>query len=299
MNSKSILKASSLIVSVGVILACGFGSAPSPTVSPTGTAVPPTDTSAPPPTGTALPASTNTSAPQVITAAYNGVSFTIPGGLAAGAAADTIPAIDDQSGPPWEVAPAATQFTLQDFQLQGGFLEPRVMVYPAQEYAAINAGAQISVERLQAVLDNPATPLEGENLPQVPGFNAQMVAFQAGRLDFQNGAGVRVLAEYSQAVMPISNHGVFYQFIGLTSDGKYLVIALFPVQVSFLADTDNPDAPVPADGVPFPDINNAQTADFEAYYQAMADKMNSSDASSFTPRLAILDELIRSMAVTP
>jgi hypothetical protein len=230
---------------------------------------------------------------------FTNVSFVIPDGLGSGALSESAPAVDEQSGAPWDVAPASSGFTLQGYPLQSKFFQPRIFVYPAQDYAAVNDGAQISLQRLQAILSNPATPLEGENLPQVPAFNAQMIAFRAKALDFQNGAGVSVIAEYSQAVMPINNQEIFYQFIGLTSDGKYLVIAVLPVNAPFLAATGDPSAPVPPDGVVFPDVNTGQAAEFDAYYKAIADKMNATDPTSFTPALSTLDQLMQSIRVSP
>jgi hypothetical protein len=178
-------------------------------------------------------------------------------------------------------------------------LEPRILVYPAQEYALVNAGAEYSLERLHAILNDPSAPLEGESLPQVPGFNAQMMAFKPARIQFKNGGGVRVLAEYAQAVLPINNREIFYQFMGLTSDEQYLVVVLLPINAPFLAASDDPGALVPADGVPFPDINTGQAPDYEAYYQAIRDKMDAADSSFFTPALTALDELIESIDVNP
>ncbi len=285
MRSRSLFTLLVALSVLMVILACNFGSPLNP--APVNNA--PTNISGPP----------SQPAPQGAAVSFANVSFVIPEGLASGALSESVPAADAQSGPPWEAAPASLRFTLQGYPLQAKFFQPKIFVYPAQDYAAVNDGAQISLQQLQTVLSNPATPLQGENLPQVPAFNAQMIAFQARITEFKSGAGVRVIAEYSQAVMPINNQEIFYQFIGLTRDGKYLVIAVLPVNAPFLAATDDPAAAVPAGGVAFPDINTGQAADFEAYYRAVTDKMNATDPSLFTPNLGILDELIQSISVNP
>lgn len=285
MRSRSLFTLLVALSVLMVILACNFRSPLNP--APVNNA--PTNISGPP----------SQPAPQGAAVSFANVSFVIPEGLASGALSESVPAADAQSGPPWEAAPASLRFTLQGYPLQAKFFQPKIFVYPAQDYAAVNDGAQISLQQLQTVLSNPATPLQGENLPQVPAFNAQMIAFQARITEFKSGAGVRVIAEYSQAVMPINNQEIFYQFIGLTRDGKYLVIAVLPVNAPFLAATDDPAAAVPAGGVAFPDINTGQAADFEAYYRAVTDKMNATDPSLFTPNLGILDELIQSISVNP
>jgi hypothetical protein len=288
MNSKSSFTLLAALVLLGALLACSFG----PSVNPV-----PTVPLVQAPTITVEP--TSQPAAPGVPVSFANVSFVIPDGLGSGALSESAPAVDEQSGAPWDVAPAFSRFTLQGYPLQGKLLQPTLFVYPAQDYVAVNNGAQISLQRLQAILSNPATPLEGKNLPQVPAFNAQMIAFRAKTLDFQNGAGVSVVAEYSQAVMPINNQEIFYQFIGLTGDGKYLVIAVLPVNAPFLAATDDPSAPVPSGGVAFPDINTAQSAEFDTYYRAIGDKMNAADQASFTPTLTTLDQLLQSIRVSP
>jgi len=83
-----------------------------------------------------------------------------------------------------------------------------------------------------------------------------------------------------------------YQYQGLTSDGKYYVIAILPVNIPFLAADDKPDAAVPTDGIPIP----ANGPD-ESYYTAVLQKLNGTSPDAFTPSLTLLDALIQSINI--
>lgn len=230
---------------------------------------------------------------------FGNVSFVIPTGLASGAASETVAAVDAQSGGPWEAAPAFTRFTLQGYPLQNKFFEPQIMVYPAQAYASVNAGASLSLQRLQSILGNPSAPLGNDVLPRLPYANAeQIIGAQPGVLAFGGGRGVRVLAEYSQGFVSIDNHDLFYHFEGLTADGKYYIVAVLPANASFLADTGDPSAPVPPGGIPFPSQIGDGTA-VNSYLQAVTDKLNGTASDAFQPTLTMLDSLIQSLQVSP
>lgn len=230
---------------------------------------------------------------------FGNASFVIPTGLASGAASETVAALDAQSGGPWEAAPAFTRFTLQGYPLQNEFFEPQIMVYPTQAYASVNDGASLSVQRLQSILGNPSGPLSNDLLPRLPYANAeQVIGAQPKVLSFGGGQGVRVLAEYAQGFISIDNHDLFYHFEGLTSDGKYYIVAVLPVNASFLAATGDPAASVPPGGIPFPsDIGDGTPV--KTYLQAMTDKLNGTAGDAFQPTLTLLDALIQSLQVTP
>ncbi len=286
---------------MGAMLACSLAAAPAtegasmPTIvaatlqallTPTGAAA----TAAP----ASAPAPTQTSGTQV---SLGNVSFIIPTGLASGASSESVPAVDAQSGGPWEVAPAFTRFTLQGYPLQGEFFEPQIMVYPAQAYASVNAGANLSLQRLQAILAAPAAPLTNNVLPRLPYANAeQIIGAQPKLLAFHGGQAVRVLAEYSQGYVGIDNHDLFFHFEGLTSDGKYYVVAVLPINASFLPATGDPSAAIPPGGVPVP-ANIGTGMEMQNYYQAVTDKLNGTTADAFQPTLTILDSLMESLQV--
>jgi len=228
----------------------------------------------------------------------DGVSFVIPPDLASGAAAENIPAADEQTAGPWQAAPAYVRITLQGYALQDKFFQPQIMVYPAQEYAAASTGAATSIQRLDSILQNPSTALTNDILPRLPVANAeQIIAGAPEVISFKNGSGVRVLTEYAQYFAQINNEELFYHFEGLTTDGKSYIVTTLPINADFLAPGSDQSSPIPADGVPFPGYDSTDSSVFENYYAAVVDKLNATPPEGFHPSLSSLDALIATLEV--
>jgi len=231
--------------------------------------------------------------------AYNGIvintdnaEMVIPTGMAAGATLTKIPP-SGTDVPVWELTPGHDELEFNGYVLQNRFHEPKIFIYPAQGFAALNDGAAENIRRLQIILANPAVSLDNDLLPFIPFFNAGAVfTAQTQVIKFQNGVGVRMLTQYAQSYANVNNHEMFYHFQGLTSNGEYYVIAILPASAPFLA--ENWDTPVPSDGIPFPGYDNPN-ADFEGYYQQVVAKLNTTQPDVFTPSLSALDGLIQSL----
>ena len=56
-------------------------------------------------------------------------------------------------------------------------------------------------------------------------------------IKFQVPEGVRFLTEYAQYPASANNQDLFYQFQGLSRDGAYYIVAIFPITVPVLAET--------------------------------------------------------------
>ncbi len=221
------------------------------------------------------------------------ISLAIPNGLASGVNAEAVPAVGQNDGAPWDVAPAYVRCTLAGYQLQNKFHQPQIFIYPANEYAQVNSDAALEIDRLKKVLTG--TSPTRDTLPRVPFFNAASeIAANIQIIPFQSGQGVRALTEYAQYTSPINNHDLFYHFQGLTSDNKYYVIAILPVTAPILAENDQPSAPIPAGGVPIP----AGGMPDDAYYASVTEKLNALPPDSYAPSLNTLDALIQSIMVT-
>ena len=229
---------------------------------------------------------------------FQNVGFVIPSGLALGATGEAVPEVTETTGAPWDVAPAHIRFTLNGYNDSlAKFSEAFIKVYPAQ---GDTSWAGNSLPSLQALLASPSAPLDAKSLPGVPGFNAaQMVAAQVTRINFIDGAGIRMVTQYGQAVMPITNRGTFYHFQGLTSDGKYYIVAVLPIGAPFLPNEYDTNAPTPPGGVAFPDINNTDVTVFDNYFQAVTGVMNAAGPNTYSPTLPMLDALVQSITVTP
>ena len=237
-----------------------------------------------------------TIAPNGIPIYASPIRMVIPDGLGTSATAETIDVITDQTGAPWDVAPAHLQLTLQGYTVQNTFHVPQFFVYPAQEYAAANQRAAESIKRLRAVLANPNSPFADDVLPYVPFINAgQVFAAQEKVVQFNNGSGLRVITQYGQDVSPVNNSGLFYHFEALTADGKYYLVAILPTNLPMLAVYNDPASSVPAGGVPFPP-NDASGSSFNDYYKQVTGLLNNSSADQFNPTLNALDALIQSIS---
>ncbi len=281
-----------------IILACSLLTPSNPAAETQAPPAGPSNTAAPALTETTQPKPTNNPTPAGIPLSSGNVNFVIPQGLASGAQIESVAAVTEQSGAPWEVSPAYLRITLQNYQLQDKFFQPQVMIYPAQEYAAVGAGAAISIQRLQAILASPTAPFNNVSMPRLPFANAdQVFAAQAKLIQFKNGSGLRVLAEYAQNFATVDNHDLFYHFEGLTSDGKYYIVTTLPTNAAFLAAESDPASPVPADGIPFPGYDAMNATTFNAYIQKVAGKLDHTASDAFTPSLASLDALIQSISI--
>jgi len=234
---------------------------PPPTPSSGGLPPAPTLTAAPPPpTATVLPAS--------LPDEPGGLHFVIPDGLAAGVSSEIIARAEGDQVAPWEIAPEHSVLTFTGYTPQNSFQKPQIYVYPVQDYLALNPELANTIQEIQTAVANPGA-LTPEGMPGIPFFNAsQMFAAHMQTLNFQNGSGVRLVTQYSQALVPINNNELFYQFQGLSSDGKYYIIAILPITAPMLAADGKPESPVPADGLPF--NYNDPNFDFSTYVYTLS-----------------------------
>jgi hypothetical protein len=232
--------------------------------------------------------------------AIDPLSIVLSPGLASGSRGLQFPCNDDESvSPPWGMTPSHVQLKLEGYLLQGKFHEPQIYVYPAQAYAEIVPLAFESVQRLNNILGNTGAPINEEQLPAIPLFNAQQVfASNIQVISFQNGQGVRFLTEYAQYAASANNQDLFYHFQGLTNDGAYYIIAILPINNPFLAETSDGGAALPPQSVPYPYFADPN-ADMQLYYKSVTDVLNVTPSQEFTPTISQLDLLIQSIKITP
>ncbi|RJP49097.1 MAG: hypothetical protein C4583_13225 [Anaerolineaceae bacterium] len=245
---------------------------------------------APPPT--IIPTTPPANGPVV---SFENVNFILPAEVATNALAGSVSAVNVTDGPMSVNTPEHIKFEFDGYALYGTFHEPHIIVYPAQEYAALNEGASRSIAKLQAILNGTAAPI-AENLPFIASFNAgQLFAAQIQVIQFQSGSGVRFLTEYGQYFATANNHDLFYQFQGLTSDGKYYILAILPASHPLLAYDEKPETAPPSGGIPFPGYENE--SELTNYYTNVVNLLNSAAPENFTPALTSLDALIQSLEI--
>lgn len=198
---------------------------------------------------------------------------------------DTETVMPSAEGPYWEVLPAYTRLTLQGYPIRNHLLMPQIFIYPVEELVTVNESAERIAASLQTLIESPQ---EITPMPFLPLLNAQQVIHaHVQYLDFQNGQGLRYLTQFDQAFIPINNNELIYTYQGLTSDGKYYVAAVLPVNHPSL----------PNDGAVTGNEPPEFTSDFPTYLANMVASLNPQAAYTFTPDLTQLDAMMRSLEV--
>jgi hypothetical protein len=208
------------------------------------------------------------------------------GHIATGFQTETIPAVSaSDSAPYWELLPEYTRVTLQGYPISNHLMKPQIFIYPVNDLVMTNEGAGKIAASLQTLLQSPQ---EIPNMPFLPLFNAsQVMHTQIQYLDFKNGQGLRYLTQFDQGLVPINNNELIYTYQGLTSDGKYYVAAVLPVNHPSLPADENVTGQEP------PEF----TSDFPAYLANMVKTLNPQATNTFIPDLTQLDDMMSSLEI--
>jgi hypothetical protein len=125
-------------------------------------------------------------------------------------------------------------------------------------------------------------------LNDIPYFAAGAAAAVKASLDyvdFQNGSGYRFLTHYTQNFT--GQEALTYAYVGMTSDGKYLIAADFPII--------SPETPPTFDLARF---NSAEGAEyFDAYKLELVAFYESLSPDAYQPSITTLDALIASIRI--
>ena len=248
-----------------------------------------------------VPTETEPAAPSFVGTEYNlgGVYMVVPACLPVNPTGVIVPGVPyDAMNGPMEYYPQHRMITFSGYPLADKFFDPMIRIYPAAEYAAMNATIANRVTAMSSLLASPvADPAEG--IPFLPLFNAaQVFRSKVSYFPFQNGQGVRFLTEYAQYYAPVNNKDLFYTYQGLTADGEYWVSAFFPVNAAFLqASPDSVD--VPPGGIAIPSMSSPTfETDMETYYNTIQPMLTATADNAFTPALDCLDLYLQSLQIS-
>jgi len=238
-------------------------------------ALQPTQQEAPP-----VQQETQPAAPDV---SFDGVSFSYGDGLGRDVSTKIVPS-DLGEGPYWG-SPEHIEFEFVGYPVANDYHQPAVFIFSVADYKAGSEGAVEIIDRLQTLLDSrPANPEGG--IPLLPIYNAGELGWaKVAYFDFQNGSGVRFVTQLGQAFWPFHNRAMFYTYQGLTGDGRYYVSVIMPLSHPMLDAYDNYQPPDD-----FYDIA-------ETLVREQVDGLNSQTDESFTPNIAVLDEMVQSLRV--
>jgi hypothetical protein len=252
----------------------------------------PGDPTTPPPTATLAdptPVSVSTSAPVPIST--DSAETLLPAvrvdvsPVAQTITSQTVEAVPSSADRPWwESMPQHMILSLQGYPIAEHLQQPQIFVYPLADLA-MNEAAGNTAQSLQVLLQERQA---GPVLPFLPLYNAaQVLHTQVKYLDFKNGQGVRFLTQYDQGPLPVNNHQLLYTYQGLSSDGKYYLAAVLPVNLPGLPAGANMTGDLPADLI----------EDFPAYLAETVAMLNQQPPSAYTPDLSLLDAMIQSIEV--
>lgn len=199
--------------------------------------------------------------------------------IATGSNTETVAAVSSASNAPyWEVLPAYTRITLQGYPVSNSLLQPQIFIYPVKDLSTTNEGAGQVASSLKMLLQ---FPQEIANMPFLPLVNAvQVMHTHLQYLDFKSGKGLRYLTQFNQGIEPINNSELIYTYQGLTSDGKYYVAAVLPVDGKITGQE-------PAEF----------TTDYRAFIANVAQALNVQADNTFTPDLTRLDAMLSSLEI--
>ena len=110
----------------------------------------------------------------------------------------------------------------------------------------------------------------------------------------QGGEGVAFVTFYAQDAVPITSEDIFYNYLALTDDGQYYVIARLPISTEALPATydDFVFPNVDSNGVPIRWAEN-----YGGYRTQTASELEALAADDWLPTLDTLDTILSSLRV--
>lgn len=229
---------------------------------------------------------------EIITAAYEGVSFSFDSALAKSAQGTLLPAHPVEQAPALGGgAPQGIQFIFDNKTLPDYFdpNQTQVYVYPLEGLTALDPSVAKNVEALQQILADGTVDAAAEIpvFPLIPSI--QQFHAQTHLIDFVNGTGVSFITSYAQDVAPLRPEQVFWNFQGITLDNKYYVSAFWHITSPAL-----PEAK---------DITGAEydafAKQYTAYVQNIVTTLNGLPPAGFVPNLSLLENMARSINASP
>jgi len=234
---------------------------------------------------TAIPTATASATPQALAVNYANVNFNIPPNLANGTTNTSSTDVEfPYVNPSFGNMPQHTKIVLNGYPIQGSSLQPQILIFKADEYSRYGNGNEQIISGLRTMHYQHGQPLP-EGLPAGQ-FNADVQS-----INFANGNGIRYLTQIDESPLPINNRELIYYFHGITNDGQLYLQVILPIQAPFLAPDNNPNSPLPPNGIPFHGD--------QSYFNAIAEQLNATPPDQFSPSLTSLDALVQSISVNP
>jgi hypothetical protein len=236
---------------------------------------------------------------------YENISFTLNEALNTVVVPETVEAaaLENPTDKPDNVHPRHTLFKFEGKYgeaSQGNFFQPETRVYPIEEYKQQYAVSPDSLayftkdldalRKLLAVKSRPS----GKQVPFVPYLDAGMLTdTHVKYVDFKSGSGVLFLTHFDIETAPVTNQALTYVFEGISTDGKYLVVAAFPVSVPFLPGLKEEkcvdcEYPYAENDLGYPKSKK----EYKRYMDRVTKRLESTEDQNFVPNLKLLQQLV-------
>jgi hypothetical protein len=219
---------------------------------------------------------------------FKGASLSLDPSLFSGASGEAIPAKSTTDGPYWDVNPEYRKIVFSGYPVSESAYKPVIAIYPVEEFRSLSEPAGKEIELLQTILKE--KPGDIEKIPVLPlNGSAQVFRSNIKYIPFQNGSGVRFVGMNSQGIVPVNNNDLIYAFQGLTTDGKFYISVILPVNYPTL----------PARWDSLPEAERLKMLQDPKYLPDLAANLSAQLENSFLPDLAKLDALVQSIKVNP
>jgi hypothetical protein len=218
---------------------------------------------------------------------FDGVNLALDPAIASGASGEVVASQSGEGGAPyWGIYPEYRKVTLSGYPVIGSNYQPLIAVYPVEAYRQLSQQSSQEIDNLVQALAQKSANLQ--TLPFLPLQNAkQSFHSNVSYIPFMNGNGVRYLVMYSQGIVPVNNMDLFYSYQGLTTDQKYLVSMMLPVNY--------PTLPARYDSLT--DTERLKLIQDPTYFEQLSQNFSAQPSSSFSPDLEKLDALVQSIHV--
>lgn len=209
--------------------------------------------------------------------------------------------------------PDHIQFTFQGGPWLGDTpsgLRPEITVFsiPAYERHIEGSGEYLvqfkqKLKRLQSLVESRPSNIDGE-YPYLRFLDAtQTINTHLSYGSFRNGKGMFFLTHFGNSELAvISNDSLVYVFQGITTDGKYLVSATFPVTLTPRPDEVSPNrlsSSVIQEGAYEPEKRLRHRIAQQAYLERIRVELGNAADGEFEPNLQELRKMILSLEVNP
>jgi hypothetical protein len=129
---------------------------------------------------------------------------------------------------------------------------------------------------------------------------AFLIETQTRRIPFQNGAGLRAVTMVGQMEYLAYQDAAYYEFHGLTDDGRFYVIIDIQIDHPLLMDNPDPEQNQrPTARLPHEPISPTDLTAIARYNRLLEMELEGQPPGNFIPSLTLLDALVASLLVEP